>query len=118
MRTLKAVHDTIDYLRTEWMSNKMILRCRPAGYVLVYKVPPAPCIIIIIIVVCLSYHCPYQLSATESASSLDHLILSLFQLGLSVAHFLRIPSLGLSRRDIMPLGPHYYRYYYCFAMAN
>ena len=40
MRTLKAVHDTIDYLRTEWMSNKMILRCRPAGYVLVYKVPP------------------------------------------------------------------------------
>lgn len=38
MRTLRAVHETIDYLRTEWMSNKMIIRCRPAGYVLVYKV--------------------------------------------------------------------------------
>ena len=55
MRTLKAVHDTIDYLRTEWMSNKMILRCRPAGYVLVYKVPPAPCIIIVIVVVSICY---------------------------------------------------------------
>ena len=39
MRTLRAVHETIDYLQADWMTEAMIARCEGSGgYVLVYKV--------------------------------------------------------------------------------
>eukprot|EP00961_Rhodomonas_salina_P182281 2460800-Rhodomonas_salina.1 len=38
MRTLRAMHKTLDHCRDVWMQPEMVVRAAPAGYVLVYKV--------------------------------------------------------------------------------